>query len=91
MLAKFGSKAEEFRAALDSGLPVLRNTTHVMQYFERTFDGTTGPLYDLIKPDVAADSDDHRGPVARPVVGPGHAGLAGRRTARDTNVFLLAR
>lgn len=47
VLSQFGSKAEEFRAALDTGLPVLRNTTHVLQYFERTFDGTTGPLYDL--------------------------------------------
>ncbi|MCX2932106.1 MlaD family protein [Mycobacterium sp. CVI_P3] len=47
VLGKFGSKAEEFRESLDSGLPVLRSTTHVMQYFERTFDGTTGPLYDL--------------------------------------------
>lgn len=47
VLAQFGSKAEEFRASLDSGLPVLRSTTHVMQYFERTFDGTTGSLYDL--------------------------------------------
>jgi phospholipid/cholesterol/gamma-HCH transport system substrate-binding protein len=48
VLTKFGSKAEEFRAALDSGLPVLRNTSHVLQYAERTFDGTTVPLYDLV-------------------------------------------
>jgi phospholipid/cholesterol/gamma-HCH transport system substrate-binding protein len=47
VLTKFGSKAEEFRTALDSGLPVLRSTTHVLQYFERTFDGTTTPLTDL--------------------------------------------
>ena len=47
VLTKFGSKAEEFRAALDSGLPVMRSTTHVLQYAERTFDGTTVPLYDL--------------------------------------------
>ncbi len=47
VLAQFGSKGEEFRSALDTGLPVLRSTTHVLQYFERTFDGTTGPLYDL--------------------------------------------
>lgn len=47
VLAQFGSKAEEFRSALDAGLPVLRNTTHVMQYFEKTFDGTTGTLFDL--------------------------------------------
>ena len=47
VLAQFGSKGEEFRSALDAGLPVLRSTTHVLQYFERTFDGTTGPLFDL--------------------------------------------
>ena len=47
VVAKFGSMAEQFRTALDSGLPVLRNTTHVLQYAERTFDGTTVPLYDL--------------------------------------------
>ena len=48
VLTKFGSKAAEFQAALDSGLPVLRSTAHVLQYAERTFDGTTVPLYDLI-------------------------------------------
>jgi phospholipid/cholesterol/gamma-HCH transport system substrate-binding protein len=48
VLTRFNSKAEEFRAALDTGLPVLRNTTHVLQYAERTFDGTTVPLYDLV-------------------------------------------
>ena len=48
VLTQFGSKAEEFRAALDSGLPVLRSTSHVLQYAERTFDGTTVPLYDLV-------------------------------------------
>ena len=47
VVAKFGSMAEDFRTALDSGLPVLRNTTHVLQYAERIFDGTTVPLYDL--------------------------------------------
>jgi phospholipid/cholesterol/gamma-HCH transport system substrate-binding protein len=47
VLTKFGSKAAEFQAALESGLPVLRSTTHVLQYAERTFDGTTVPLYDL--------------------------------------------
>ncbi len=47
VLTKFGSKADEFRAAMDSGLPVLRNATHILQYAERTFDGTTVPLYDL--------------------------------------------
>jgi phospholipid/cholesterol/gamma-HCH transport system substrate-binding protein len=47
VLTKFGSKAAEFQAALDSGLPVLRSTSHVLQYAERTFDGTTVPLYDL--------------------------------------------
>ncbi len=48
VLTKFGSKAEEFRATLDATLPMLRNTTHVLQYAERTFDGTTVPVYDLI-------------------------------------------
>ncbi len=47
VVTNFGSMAEEFRAALDSGLPVLRNTTHVLQYAERMFDGTTVPIYDL--------------------------------------------
>jgi phospholipid/cholesterol/gamma-HCH transport system substrate-binding protein len=47
VVRNFGSMAEEFRAALDSGLPVLRNTTHVLQYAERMFDGTTVPIYDL--------------------------------------------
>jgi phospholipid/cholesterol/gamma-HCH transport system substrate-binding protein len=48
VLTKFGSKAEEFRTALDGGLPVLRSTTHVLAYAERTFDGATVPLYDLV-------------------------------------------
>ncbi len=26
---------------------MLRNTTHILQYTEHTFDGTTVPLYDL--------------------------------------------
>ncbi len=47
VVTKFGSKAEEFREAMETGLPVLRNTTHILQYSERTFDGTTVPLYDL--------------------------------------------
>jgi phospholipid/cholesterol/gamma-HCH transport system substrate-binding protein len=47
VVTNFGSMAEDFRAALDSGLPVLRNTTHVLQYAERMFDGTTVPIYDL--------------------------------------------
>src|SRR5262249_12890266 len=33
---------------------------------------------------------DHRGPVARTVVDPRNAGLAGRRTTCQANVFLLA-
>lgn len=47
VVTKFGSKAQEFRTALDTGLPVMRNTVHILQYAERTFDGTTVPLYDL--------------------------------------------
>ncbi|OBA76179.1 mammalian cell entry protein [Mycobacterium sp. 1554424.7] len=47
VMTKFGSKAEEFREAMETGLPVLRSTTHMLQYSERTFDGTTVPLYDL--------------------------------------------
>src|SRR5262249_23945663 len=45
--AKFGCKVEEVGAALESGLPVMLSTAHVLQYAERTFDGTTVPLYDL--------------------------------------------
>lgn len=48
VLTKFGSKAEEFRATLDSALPVLRDVTHILEYAERIFDGSTVPLYDLI-------------------------------------------
>lgn len=47
VLTKFGSKAEEFRDALETGLPVLRTSAHQLQYIERIFDGTTTPLYDL--------------------------------------------
>ena len=47
ILTQFGSKAAEFRSALDVGLPVLRNTTHIMQYLEQLFDGQTVPMYDL--------------------------------------------
>ncbi|OBI20814.1 mammalian cell entry protein [Mycobacterium sp. E2327] len=47
VVTKFASKGEEFSQAMEAGLPVLRNTTHFLQYFERIFDGTTVPLYDL--------------------------------------------
>jgi phospholipid/cholesterol/gamma-HCH transport system substrate-binding protein len=47
VVGEFGSKAEEFTTAMESGLPVLRNTTHILQYAERIFDGSTVPLYDL--------------------------------------------
>jgi phospholipid/cholesterol/gamma-HCH transport system substrate-binding protein len=48
VLARFASVGEEFRTALDAQLPGLRSTVHVLQYTERTFDGTTVPLYDLV-------------------------------------------
>ncbi|WP_328353213.1 MCE family protein [Mycobacterium sp. NBC_00419] len=47
VLTQFGSNAAEFRSALDVGLPVLRNTTHIMGYLEQLFDGQTVPMYDL--------------------------------------------
>lgn len=48
VLTKFASVGEEFRASLDTQLPGLRSTVHLLQYTERTFDGTTVPLYDLV-------------------------------------------
>ena len=48
MLARFASVGEEFRTSLETQLPGLRSTVHLLQYTERTFDGTTVPLYDLV-------------------------------------------
>ncbi len=47
VLVDLNATAQDFRASLDTGLPVLRTSTHMLQYLERTFDGTTVPLYDL--------------------------------------------
>jgi phospholipid/cholesterol/gamma-HCH transport system substrate-binding protein len=47
VLAKFGSKADEFRIAMETSLPVLRNSAHILEYLERLVDGTSVPLYDL--------------------------------------------
>jgi phospholipid/cholesterol/gamma-HCH transport system substrate-binding protein len=47
VVEKFGTEAEQFRTAIVSGLPMLRNTVHILQYSERTFDGSTVPIYDL--------------------------------------------
>jgi phospholipid/cholesterol/gamma-HCH transport system substrate-binding protein len=47
VLTEFNSSAQEFRNSLDKGLPILRTTTHILQYIERIFDGSTVPLYDL--------------------------------------------
>ncbi|WP_333891662.1 MlaD family protein [Mycolicibacterium gadium] len=48
VLSRFASVGEQFRATLDTQLPGLRSTVHLLQYTERTFDGTTVPLYDLV-------------------------------------------
>lgn len=48
VLGKFSSKAQEFSTSIDTELPLLRNLVHVLQYAERTFDGTTVPAYDLM-------------------------------------------
>ncbi len=48
LLTSFTSKADEFRASIDVELPLLRSLVHTLQYAERTFDGTTVPLYDLM-------------------------------------------
>ncbi len=47
LLTTFTSKADDFRASVDIELPLLRSLVHTLQYAERTFDGTTVPLYDL--------------------------------------------
>ncbi|BBX75955.1 putative Mce family protein [Mycobacterium shinjukuense] len=47
LLTTFTSKADEFRASIDIELPLLRSLVHTLQYAERTFDGSTVPLYDL--------------------------------------------
>ncbi|WP_204806374.1 MCE family protein [Mycobacterium riyadhense] len=47
LLTKFTSKSDEFRASIDIELPLLRSLVHILQYAERTFDGSTVPLYDL--------------------------------------------
>lgn len=48
VLGKFTSKAQEFATSVDTELPLLRNLMHVLQYVERTFDGSTVPTYDLM-------------------------------------------
>jgi phospholipid/cholesterol/gamma-HCH transport system substrate-binding protein len=48
LLTSFTSKADEFRASIDIELPLLQSLVHTLQYAERTFDGTTVPLYDLM-------------------------------------------
>lgn len=48
VLGKFTSKAHDFATSIDTELPLLRNLIHVLQYAERTFDGTTVPTYDLM-------------------------------------------
>ncbi|CCK65797.1 MlaD family protein [Mycobacterium canetti] len=47
LLTRFTSKADEFRASIDIELPLLRSLVHTLRYAERTFDGSTVPLYDL--------------------------------------------
>ncbi|WP_006245952.1 MlaD family protein [Mycolicibacterium tusciae] len=48
VLTRFASVGEKFGASLDTQLPGLRSTVHLLQYTERTFDGTTVPVYDLV-------------------------------------------
>jgi phospholipid/cholesterol/gamma-HCH transport system substrate-binding protein len=48
LLGSFTSKADEFRNSLDIELPLMRSLVHTLQYAERTFDGTTVPVYDLM-------------------------------------------
>lgn len=48
VLSKFTSKAEDFRTSIDVELPLLRSLVHLLQYTERTFDGSTVPVYDLM-------------------------------------------
>lgn len=47
VLLRFTSKVEEFRTSVDESLPPLRNLVRILDYAERTFDGSTTPLYDL--------------------------------------------
>ena len=48
VLTRFASVGDKFRSTLDTQLPGLRSSVHLLQYTERTFDGTTVPLYDLV-------------------------------------------
>ncbi|MEB3031984.1 MlaD family protein [[Mycobacterium] nativiensis] len=48
VLGKFSSKAHDFATSIDTELPLLRNLIHILQYTERTFGGTTVPVYDLL-------------------------------------------
>jgi phospholipid/cholesterol/gamma-HCH transport system substrate-binding protein len=48
LLTSFTSKADDFRASLDMELPLMRSLVHTLQYAERTFDGSTVPVYDLV-------------------------------------------
>lgn len=48
VVTKFTSEGSEFADALEEELPVLRNVVHLLQYSERIFDASTGPLYDLL-------------------------------------------
>jgi phospholipid/cholesterol/gamma-HCH transport system substrate-binding protein len=47
VLLRFTSKVEEFRTSIDQALPPLRNAINLLDTFERVFDGSTRPLYDL--------------------------------------------
>lgn len=47
LLSTFTSKADDFRTSIDVELPLLRSLVHILQYAERSFDGSTVPLYDL--------------------------------------------
>lgn len=48
LLGSFTVAADEFRTSLDIELPLMRSLVHTLQYAERTFDGTTVPVYDLM-------------------------------------------
>jgi len=48
LLISFTSKADDFRASIDMELPLMRSLVHTLQYAERTFDGSTVPVYDLM-------------------------------------------
>ncbi|KAA1251626.1 MCE family protein [Mycobacterium simiae] len=47
LLSTFTSRADEFRTSIDVELPLLRSLVHILQYAERSFDGSTVPLYDM--------------------------------------------